>query len=269
MRRPQEKGRQGGGGIPHGGLHLRLGQEDGVDEVRPPEVCSPEVGAEQVGQAKICAPQVGPDEAGAAKVRPAQIGLLKAPAGEVSVPEVGAPEVGAPGVGAGASLRTVAQNPTDPLEQRSDLCLLPGYVERDQVVRGCSGQAADVPALPASHLSQISVRQAIACFLQVPENLVERPEHSEHLEHLLGYAGVCSPVLLTERAGGPLAGAETIEGRTAGETSMAKAVVDAAAKAGSEIGTRLTGRLVDREVCRDGKGGRHAAQGGAGITVGP
>ena len=51
------------------------------------------------------------------------------------------------------------------------------------------------PPLPAGHLAQISVRQAIAGLLQVPEDLVEQPEHSEHLEHPLGHAGVCSPVL--------------------------------------------------------------------------
>jgi hypothetical protein len=140
-----------------------LSQENGLGEVCRPQICSPKVGAEQVGQAKIRALKVGPDEAGAAKVRATQIGSPKAPAREVGAPEVGA----------GAGPRAVTQDTTDPLQQRSDLGMLSGNVEGDQVFRGCSGQEPDVPALPASALSQISFRQAIAGFLQIPHDLVE------------------------------------------------------------------------------------------------
>src|SRR3974390_506571 len=114
-----------------------------------------------------------------------------------------------------------------------------------------------------------AARETGARLDRVPEDLVEGPQDIERLEHGRADRRVAPPRAAVERPDRPLAGAEAVVGRAAGESLVAEPRMDAAAQLGGQVGAGLPGRLADGEVGRYLERRRHAAQRRAGVAVGP
>jgi hypothetical protein len=80
---------------------------------------------------------------------------------------------------------------------------------------------------------------------EVPEHLVQAPQHRERPEHLRGGPPVLPAEYLVHD---PLPCAEAVVDRAALETPLPQGVVDTAVVVGALVRTQLSGRLGDREV---------------------
>lgn len=104
---------------------------------------------------------------------------------------------------------------------------------------------------------------------QIPEQLVQRAQHREGVEHPPRGGRIVPPVPPTEGPlGQVLAGAEAVEDRAAGEAPLPQGAVDAAAGVGTQVWAGPAGGLVDHEVGGGGERRRDAADPEAAEAVG-
>ena len=100
---------------------------------------------------------------------------------------------------------------------------------------------------------------ALAGIVEVPEQLVHPPRHSEGREHRRRDPGR-APVAPGECGRDALARAEAVEHRAPGEAAIAQVGVDGAPEVRLEVGAGGAGGLVDGEVRRPRERRRDAAQ---------
>jgi len=127
--------------------------------------------------------------------------------------------------------RTRTHHLTDPVQQRTDLLPVRRGVEAGQVL-GVGVDQASVLARAWSISSRSGpVGRNVRASTRYQSSSLELSHHGEDREHRPRHRRVLAPVATTEgRLDDLLACAEAVEDGAAGETTLAEAVVDAAAE---------------------------------------
>ncbi len=221
-----------------------------------------QVGPVQPGADQVGAPAVlGP--AATAPARSPATALARTPAVPAGLRAAPGPVTG-PAHGLGADeLAGAQQHLVDGRPVRRDVHLHDGVRALPGQALGLVQRAPDVGVHRAGGRQRQRLRQ-------VPEQLVQLPDHREHREHLPRAAGGAPPVLPAEGdLRDLLARPEAVVDGAALEALLPELGVDAAAEVRLEVPARLPGVLVDREVRRGGEGQGHAAEPEAVRAVGP
>lgn len=219
-------------------IHLGLCEIEAAGEVGSAQIGASQVSAHEVGQTEVGASEVSSDE-----VRPSQVGALEVRASEVLPDEVGAAAVDLtmPGIASHQFARTKQQGINGASVRRE--------VKFHEVVGTAVREAFGLIEREAQLAVERTGRLQRQRFRQIPEELVEVPHDSEHLEHLACDSWSPPPVLAAERdLSNLLPGTKAVIDGAAGKAALPQDVVNRAAEVRLQIWAGLPRVLVDGEV---------------------